>query len=75
MPGPRKLPIEVRLALSKLDLKMKLIPSSPVISFSVAAVSTCNCSDSTTQGPAIRKNGWSRPTLKPHSSMLMPLPR
>jgi hypothetical protein len=27
MPGPRKLPIEVRLALSKLDLKMKLMPS------------------------------------------------
>jgi len=34
MPGPRKLPIEVRLALSKLDLKMKLMPSRAVISFS-----------------------------------------
>jgi hypothetical protein len=34
MPGPRKLPTEVRLALSKLDLKMKLMPSRAVISFS-----------------------------------------
>ena len=73
IPGPRKLDIEVRLALSKLDLKMKGMPSSPVISFNVAAVSTCSCSLSTTQGPAIRKNGWSRPMSNPQS--FMPPPR
>src|SRR5690606_25228010 len=69
MPGPRKLLPDVRLALSKLDLKMKLIPSRAVISFSRPATSSCSCSDSTTQGPAIRKKGWSRPTLNPHRSI------
>ncbi len=67
MPGPRKLFDEERLALSKLDLKMKGMPSRPVISLSRPATSSCNCSDSTTQGPAIRKKGWSRPTSKPQS--------
>ena len=75
MPGPRKLPIEVRLALSKLDLKMKLIPSRAVISFSWPATSSCSCSLSTTQGPAIRNSGRSRPTSKPQSCMLMLPPR
>src|SRR5690242_10270776 len=65
-PGPRKPLMEVRLALSKLDLKMKGMPRQSVISFSVPAVSSCNCGDSITQGPAIRKNGRSRPTSKPH---------
>src|SRR5690606_35510597 len=64
-----KLVPEVRLALSKLDLKMKLIPRRPVMSFSRPATSSCSCSDSITQGPAIRKKGWSRPALKPHRSM------
>jgi hypothetical protein len=73
-PGPRKLVPEVRLALSKLDLKMKLMPSRPVISLSVPAVSSCSCSDSITQGPAIRNSGWSSPTLNPHRSMLMRRP-
>ena len=72
-PGPRKvLPLE-RLALSKLLLKMKEMPSAEVISLSVPAVSICNCSDSMTQGPAIRKIGRSRPTSNPHS--FIPLPR
>jgi hypothetical protein len=56
-PGPRKLVPEVRLALSKLDLKMKGMPSAEVISLSLPAVSICSSSDSITQGPAMRKNG------------------
>src|SRR5690606_8078813 len=71
-PGPRNALPEVRLALSKLDLKMKWIPSAPVISFSWPATSSCSCSLSTTHGPAIRKNGWSRPTSKPHSCISTP---
>src|SRR5579885_3016141 len=52
------------------------MPSLLVISFSVPAVSSCNVSDSTTQGPAIRKNGRPRPTSKPHNftSTLRPHP-
>src|SRR5438105_15061812 len=46
---------------------MNGMPSAAVISFSVPAVSICNCSDSTTQGPAIRKNGLCRPMSKPQS--------
>ena len=72
MPGPRKLVPEERLALSKLLLKMKGMPSAEVISFSVPAVSICSCSDSTTQGPAIRKKGWSSPTSNPQSFMQPP---
>src|SRR5690606_33043317 len=68
-PGPRKLVPEVRLALSKLDLKMKLMPSAEVISLSWPATSSCSCMDSITHGPAIRKIGWSRPTSKPQSFM------
>ena len=67
MPGPRKLVPEVRLALSKLDLKMKFIPSLPVISLSLPAVSSCSCIDSITHGPAIRNSGWFRPTSNPQS--------
>src|SRR5574343_579796 len=66
-PGPRKLVPEVRLALSKLDLKMNGIPSAEVISLSWPAVSSCSCNDSITHGSAIRKKGWSRPTSNPHS--------
>src|SRR6185369_9751333 len=48
---------------------MKGMPRPEVISLSVPAVSICSCSDSTTQGPAMRKKGRSRPTGKPHSFM------
>ena len=72
MPGPRNAVPEVRLALSKLDLKMKLTPSLSVISFSLPAVSSCSCIDSITQGPAIRNRGWSSPTSNPHSFMAFP---
>ena len=73
MPGPRKLVPEVRLALSKLDLKMKFIPSLPVISFRRPATSICSCIDSITHGPAIRNRGWSRPTSNPQSFIHTPL--
>ena len=43
MPGPRKLLSDVRFALSKLDLKMKGMPSSEVISLSLPAMSSCSC--------------------------------
>ncbi|MNP72332.1 hypothetical protein D3C76_1688630 [compost metagenome] len=72
-PGPRKLVPEVRLALSKLDLKMNLMPSSEVISLSLPATSSCSCIDSITHGPAIRKKGWSRPASNPQSFMLSAL--
>jgi hypothetical protein len=49
---------------------MKGIPNEEVISFKVPAVSICNCSDSMTQGPAIKKKRWSRPTLNPQSFMV-----
>src|SRR5260370_42191006 len=44
--------------------------SSLQISFSVDAVSSAIWRDSTTQGPAIRNRGLSRPTSKPESLML-----
>src|SRR5688572_6520558 len=69
MPGPRKLFADERLALSKLDLKMKLMPSFVVISLSLPATSSWSCSLSTTQGPAIRKKGRSGPMSKPQSFM------
>src|SRR5690348_1803295 len=72
IPSPRKLLPDVRLALSKLDLKMKLMPSLPVISFKRPAASSCSCSDSTTHGPAIRKNGRSSPTSNPQRFMQVP---
>ncbi len=63
MPGPRKLWLEVRLALSKEDLKMKGIASLSVIPLSRSAVSMIKVSLSITQGPAMRNRGWSTPTL------------
>src|SRR5690606_5298622 len=55
---------------------MKLMPSAEVISFSCPATSSCSCSLSMTQGPAIRKNGWSRPTSNPQRFIGKPfLPR
>lgn len=69
MPGPRKLLSDERLALSKLDLKMKWMPSRSVIPFSVSAVRSWRSSLSTTQGPAMRKKGWSSPISRPFSCM------
>src|SRR6185369_7085013 len=51
---------------------MKGMPSSAVISFSCPATSICSCSLSTTQGPAMRKKGLSRPTSKPQSFIGIP---
>src|SRR6188768_734511 len=48
---------------------MKGTPSAAVISLSWPATSSCSCSDSTTQGPAIRNSGCSRPASKPQSFM------
>src|SRR5438128_2616426 len=48
---------------------MKGMPSEAVISFSWPATSICSCSDSTTQGPEMRKKGLSSPTSKPHNFM------
>src|SRR6516225_4904185 len=67
IPGPRYDLPELRLALSYDDLKMNGMPSCDVISFSWPATSIWSCSLSTTHGPAIRKNGLSRPASKPHS--------
>src|SRR3989304_5482575 len=49
---------------------MKGIPNSSVISFSLPAVSIASDSLSTTQGPAIRNNGRSGPTVKSHNCIL-----
>src|SRR3989338_2626582 len=46
---------------------MNGMPRRAVISFSCPALSSANCSDSITHGPAIRKNGRSSPTSKPQS--------
>src|SRR6202012_5184990 len=48
---------------------MKGILSPAQISLSLPATSMVICSDSTTQVPAIRNRGWSRPTLNPQSCM------
>ena len=67
MPRPRYDCAELRLALSYDDLKMNGTRSSAQISFNCPATSICSCSDSTTQGPAMRNSGRSRPTSKSHS--------
>src|SRR4249919_610790 len=69
MPGPRYDLDELRLALSYDDLKMKGTPNRAQISFSLPATSICNCSDSTTHGPAIRNRGRSNPASNPHKSI------
>src|SRR3954467_15391795 len=46
---------------------MNGMPSAVVISFRRTATSTCSASDSTTHGPAIRKNGCWSPTSNPQS--------
>ena len=49
------------------------MPSSSVISFMAEAMSTAICSPSSTQGPAIKKNGRSSPMSKPQSFMFVVL--
>src|SRR5215467_3294178 len=46
---------------------MKCMPAASQISRSSPAVSSAIWRDSTTQGPAIRNSGWSRPTSNPQS--------
>jgi hypothetical protein len=69
MPGPRKLLLEERFALSYEALKMKGTPSRVVMSLSLPAISWVNVSPSITHGPAMRKNGWSIPAWKLASCM------
>src|SRR5947207_9201701 len=69
IPSPRKLLSDERFALSKLDLNTSNMPSLSVMRFSVSAVRSCSSSLSTTQGPEIRKMGWSRPTSRPNRFM------
>src|SRR3954453_8799600 len=66
-PGPRKLLSLLRLALSKLDLKMNNMPSLSVMALSRSAVRSCSSWLSTTHGPAMRNKGWSSPTSRPSS--------
>src|SRR6185369_14101423 len=63
-PGPRKLSLEERFALSYDALKMKLTFRRLVSSLSLPAISWVSVSPSITQGPAMRKNGRSMPTWK-----------
>src|SRR5674476_107147 len=51
---------------------MKFIFNSLQISFNLPAVSIAICCDSITHGPAIRNNGWFRPTSKLQSFMPPP---
>src|SRR5690606_7814629 len=69
-PGPRKLSMELRFALSKELLKMNGMPRAEVISFRRPAVSMARVSLSRTHGPAMRKNGRSWPTSKSHNRIL-----
>src|SRR5438105_24531 len=69
IPSPRNDFNELRLALSYDDLKMSGIFSRAQISFRRPATSICNCSDSTTHGPAMRNRGRCNPTSKPQRFM------
>src|ERR1700686_411252 len=68
-PSPRNDFDELRLALSYDDLKMNGTFSRAQISFRRPATSICNCSDSTTHGPAMRNSGRCNPTSKPQRFM------
>lgn len=57
MPGPRNDFEDVRLALSKLDLKTKGNPAFDAIAFMCLAIRKTCSSDSITLGPANKKNG------------------
>src|ERR1700674_520776 len=69
IPSPRYDCAELRLALSYDDLKMNGTFRRAQISFRRPATSICNCSDSTTHGPAIRNRGRCNPTSKPQRFM------
>src|ERR1700687_5757683 len=69
IPSPRYDCAELRLALSYDDLKMNGTFSRAQISFRRPATSICNCSDSTTHGPAMRNRGRCNPTSKPQRFM------
>src|SRR6266851_4231255 len=69
IPSPRYDCAELRLALSYDDLKMNGTFSRAQISLSWPATSICNCSDSTTHGPAMRNRGRCNPTSKPQRFM------
>src|SRR5689334_8612219 len=53
---------------------MNGMPSFVVIDLSSPAVSSASCSDSMTQGPAMRKSGLSGPTSKPQRFIVRSLP-
>ena len=59
MPGPRWLSRLVRLALSKLALKMKGMPRASARSRRLEAMKWLCSRLSMTQGPAMRKKLWS----------------
>jgi hypothetical protein len=54
-PGPRKLALLERLALSKLALKMYVRPSESQTRFTCSPTSRHSSADSITQGPAMTK--------------------
>ena len=66
-PNPLNVLLALRLALSKDDLYINGMAKAVAISFSWPALSMAICSDSMTQGPAIKNKGWSRPTSKLHN--------
>src|SRR5438552_207841 len=65
IPRPRNDCDELRLALSYEDLKMNGTRKLAQVSLSRPATSIWSCSDSTTQGPAMRNRGRSRPASNP----------
>src|SRR4051794_5960967 len=67
IPGPRNEAPELRFALSYEDLNTNGTCNAAQMSFNVPATSICNCSDSTTHGPAIRNRGRCNPASNPHS--------
>src|SRR5207237_143197 len=69
IPSPRNDFDELRLALSYDDLKMNGTLTRAQISFRRPTTSICNCSDSTTHGPAMRNRGRCNPTSKPQRFM------
>src|SRR3569833_1864722 len=73
IPGPLKLFLDERLALSYEVLNTIGIDSRVVIFFRRPAISCVSVGPSITQGPAIRKNGCCSPTSCPASFMHRPL--
>ena len=58
MPGPRKLALLERFALSKLALKMYSMPSLSQIAFTCDPIWMHWSRDSMTQGPAMMRRGF-----------------